>query len=189
MQLFSSFINVPYAVPLILAMIIKRSPSWSAWSTILVGFIVSAYVNYILDPEIVRKLIGLDSPFTDKEAKDYLFFTSMILNVAVCSFWYIGTSKIFAKYSSEKYKSRERRFHIMMDKPVLTEPSEAISKDISLLNILGKLCLAYGSFIVLLIFIPNELVGRLSFVFAGSIICIVGIIMLNKSKKMLKGMV
>jgi SSS family transporter len=186
MQLFSSFINVPYAVPLILAMIIKRSPPWTAWSTILIGFLVSAYVNYVLDPEIVRVLLGLSTPFTDKEATDYLFFTSMIVNVVVCTLWYIGTSKLFAKYSSESYKQSERKFHETMETPVLSDPNESLDNEISQLKILGRLCLAYGGFIVLLCLIPNDLVGRLCFVFAGGVIVLIGYILERKSRKLIK---
>lgn len=184
MQLFSSFINIPFAIPLILAMIIKRSPRWAAWSTILIGFGVSAFVNYVLDPELVRKFLGLDSPFTGREAKDYLFFTSMILNVVICSGWFIGVSALFSKYNTEKEKKQEEEFFTRMNTPVYSKPGESDRHDKSQLSILGLLCLAYGGFVLLLILIPNPLLGRLCFFFTGLVIAGIGLLLRFQSKKL-----
>lgn len=182
MQLFSSLINVPYAIPLILALIIKRTPRWTAWSTVLVGLLTSIYVQYFLDPEIIRKIIGLDSPFTGREAKDYLFFTSMILNVIVGTAWFVGTS-YFAKYNREPVKKSQDEFYKRMTTPVLSDPEKTKKQDGSQLKILGLLCLVYGSFIILLVLIPNSLIGRMCFVFAGGVIAGIGGILYLQSRK------
>jgi hypothetical protein len=41
-------------------------------------------------------------------------------------------------------------------------------------KVLGLLCLGYGAFITLLALIPNDVTGRLSFVFCGGTILLVG---------------
>jgi Na+/proline symporter len=184
MQLFSAFINIPYAIPLILMLIIKHSPRWSAWSTILIGFMVSYFVNYVLDPEIVRNLIGMDTPFTAREGKDYLFFTSMILNVFICSGWFISTSLIFGKKNKADVLASENKFYHTMTTPVIANPKKSIEKDKNQLRTLGNLCLAYGGFIMLLFLIPNNFAGRMSFIFCGGVISLIGLLLYKKSKKM-----
>ena len=181
MQLFSSFINIPYAIPLILAMIIKRSPRWSAWSTILLGFCISAFVNYILDPEIVQRLIGLESEFTAREARDYLFFTSLILNVFLCSAWFIGTSFLFGRKNTKEVKKQQDEFFERMNTPVVVSADQSLEKDRSQLSVLGKLCLCYGGFIFLLVLIPNTVTGRLCFVFTGLSMAVIGLLLYRKS--------
>ena len=53
-------------------------------------------------------------------------------------------------------------------------------------KILGYMCLVYGSFIFLLTFIPNEMIGRLCFVFVSGVMITVGIVFLKLQKKLKK---
>ena len=59
-------IAIPFLIPLIWGIVIKRTPSWSGWTTVVVGFAVSVSSLYI-GPEIGRKLMGLDSPIRPRE--------------------------------------------------------------------------------------------------------------------------
>jgi SSS family solute:Na+ symporter len=183
MQLFSSFINLPYAIPLVLALLIKHSPRWAAWSTLLVGFLVSAYVNYFLDPEIIRKLLGMDSPFTGREMKDYLFIASMILNTVICTGWFIGVSRIYGHRNSPEILNKETEFYERMNRPVISDPAKSGKEDKRQLRYLGNLCLIYGGFILLLIFIPNDAAGRLSFVFTGGVIVLIGLLLNHHARR------
>jgi hypothetical protein len=53
-----------------------------------------------------------------------------------------------------------------------------------LLPKLGLLCLIYGSFVLLLILIPNAMTGRLCFVFCGGAIFTIGAILYSISRRM-----
>ena len=47
MMMFSGLIAVPYMIPLLWGCVVKKTPSWSGWSTVLLGLIVSYFIkNY-----------------------------------------------------------------------------------------------------------------------------------------------
>jgi SSS family solute:Na+ symporter len=51
--------------------------------------------------------------------------------------------------------------------------------------LIGKLCIAYGAFVTVLMLIPNPLLGRLSFLVCGGIVLLIGIGLLRKSHRTL----
>jgi Na+/proline symporter len=182
MMLFSSMIAIPFLIPLIWGIVIKRTPSWAAWSTVLVGFAVSLFSSKYLDPEIVRKLIGLATPFRHDEMDEYLFFTSLFLNVIVSSLWFLGTT-FFARWNSKEYTAREDAFFERLNRPVISRPEETRVMDRAQLRTLGVLGIPYGLFVVLLAAIPNPLSGRLGFILSGGIITAIAGILFQASRK------
>ena len=46
MMLFGSMIAIPYAIPLLWGIVYKKTPQWSGWSTILIGFLISFAISY-----------------------------------------------------------------------------------------------------------------------------------------------
>lgn len=66
MMMFSGLIAVPIMIPMVLGMIFK-TPSWSGWSSVLVGLLVSISVNFSYDisPEWPAKLVGVDTSGLD----------------------------------------------------------------------------------------------------------------------------
>ena len=59
---------------------------------------------------------------------------------------------------------------------VPVEPAhDADSGDEPVYRLLGALCMVYGAFILLLMFIPNPPIGRLCFLFVGGVIGAVGV--------------
>jgi SSS family solute:Na+ symporter len=182
MMLFSSMIAIPFLIPLIWGIVIKRTPRWAAWSTVLVGFAVSYWSSNVLDPEVVRKLIGLHSPFTPGEKDDYLFFTSLFLNVIVSSLWFLGTT-FFARFNTAQDTAREDTFFERLNSPVISKPEETRVMDRAQLRTLGVIGIPYGSFVMLLAAIPNPLSGRLSFLVSGGIIAGIGAILFRASQR------
>lgn len=182
MMLFSSLVAIPFIMPLIWGIIIKKTPSWSSWSTVIVGFLVSIYSTYYLDPEIVRNLIGLDSQFRPDELDEYLFFTSLLMNVVISSLWFLGTT-YFAKYNKPEYTAQEEEFFERMNTPVITKAEDTKAMDRAQLKTLSKLSIPYGSFVLLLALIPNDFNGRMCFVFAGGLILVIGLILRWKANK------
>jgi Na+/proline symporter len=62
MMMFSGLIAVPIMIPMVLGMLFK-SPSWSGWSSVLVGLLVSlgVHLSYESHPEWPAKLYGIDT--------------------------------------------------------------------------------------------------------------------------------
>jgi solute:Na+ symporter, SSS family len=182
MMLFSSMIAIPFLMPLIWGIIIKRTPSWAGWSTVLVGLATSFYTSRILDLEAVGRLIGLQGGLTGREKDEVLFFTSLFLNVGVGSLWFFATT-LFARWNSKAFNAQEDAFFERMEKPVVSNPVETRAIDRAQLRTLGVLGFPYGAFVVLLAAIPNPLSGRISFVLSGGVILGIAWILYRASKK------
>jgi Na+/proline symporter len=205
MNVFSAMVALPFIMPLIWCIVIKRTPSWTGWSTVCVGFLASIlFYNYV-DPETFRKLlglhlqvspdvmasrmslmarlVGLHSPIRPEEMNDYKLIGGTLVSVASCSLWFLG-SALFARFNSPEYKKREEVFFERLHTPVVTDPEQSRRMDLAQLRTLSKLCLPYGGFITLLAAIPNPLGGRLSFVFSGGMIIGVGLLLCWKAKRL-----
>ena len=182
MNVFSAMVALPFIMPLIWGIIIKRTPSWAGWSTVCVGFLSSLAFNY-LDPEIFRKLVGLDSPIRPEEMDDYRLIGGTIMNVAVCSLWFLGTA-LFARFNSPEYTRQEEEFFQRLRTPVVSDPQQTRKIDYAQLNTLSWLCIPYGSFVMLLAAIPNPLAGRFGFIASGGLIAGIGLLLRWKARSL-----
>ncbi len=182
MQLFSANVAIPFIIPLIWGIIIKRTPSWTPWTTVILGFFVSIFSTRILDPELVRRVMGLKTAFSPEEAIHYMQFIGLFMNVIICSSWFLLTSR-FAPVKDKGLLVQEEEFFERMHRPVVTDPQKTKKMDKAQLLSLAKMCLPYGGFIMLLSLIPNNFQGRMCFVFAGGLIFIIGLVLLRAAKK------
>jgi solute:Na+ symporter, SSS family len=183
MMLFSSMVAVPFLIPLIWGVVIRKTPSWSGWTTVLVGLGVSLYTSKYMDLDLVRRAIGLDTPFTKRESDEAMFFTSLLLNVVVGSLWFLGTT-LFARFNKPAYEEQVAVFFERINSPVVSDPAKTRALDRAQLRTLGILGLPYGGFVVLLALVPNSLLGRLCFVFVGGGMLLISGILLAASRRM-----
>jgi SSS family solute:Na+ symporter len=205
MNVFSAMVALPFIMPLIWCIVIKRTPSWAGWSTVCVGFMASIlFYNYV-DPETFRKLlglhiqvspdvmaarmslmarlVGLHSPIRPGELDNYKVIGGTIVSVVSCSLWFVGTA-LFARFNSPAYNKQEEEFFERLHTPVTSDPAQAKLMDMAQLQTLSKLCLPYGGFIMLLAAIPNPLGGRLSFIFSGGMIVGIGLLLRWKANRL-----
>ena len=182
MLLFSGLIALPYAIPLVWGVLVKKTPAWSGWSTVLVGLLVSIALKNFVDPAWFGKLCGFDSAMSPREVTDYYFFFGIIANLVICSAWFLGTRMFYGKTTAE-YRDRVERFFTKMRTPIDFRKEVGDSKDSAQSKMLGILCFVYGGFILLLFLIPNSLWGRVAFVFCGGLIAGVGALLFRASEK------
>lgn len=191
MLLFSSLIAVPYAMPLLWGIIVKRTPAWSGWSTVLVGFCVSLSITGFkvgdtsiiqgIDPDWFGRFFGFEGEMSSRETKDYLYFAAVLANATICSAWFLFTT-LFHRMSSPAYRERVDRFFADMVRPVDFKKEIGEEKDNIQALTLGRMCFVYGGFIALLCLIPNPFTGRLCFIFCGACIVGVGFLLVRSSK-------
>ena len=179
MLLFGSLIAVPYTIPLVLGWMVKKTPPWSGWSTVLVCFCVSYFVKYQLDPS----WLGFEGELSKRENSDMVFFASVFGNAIIGSAWFFLTMLFYNK-SSEKYRKKLDEFWTKMNTPVIDEADEDSISHGRQGKMLGRLCIVYGGFVFLLAgIIPNELIGRLCFVFCGGAMISVGLALVVSGKR------
>lgn len=174
MLLFGSLIALPYSIPLIWGTIIKRAPAWAGWTTVLVGFATSLVVKYVLTPKWLEATTGW--VLTKREADDWALLLSVLLNAIVCSVWFLVTCSLADRRSPQE-KERVEKFFKQMQTPVDYEKEEGAGNDAQQYRTLGLMSLIYGSFIFLLVLIPNSPGGRLGmFTCAGTLLGIGGLL-------------
>ena len=172
---FGALIALPYSIPLVLGMFVKRVPPWAAWSTVLIGFTVSLMIKTVIDPDVFRQWVGMTEAMSEKELKFYFYMASVLANSVICSSWYLST-KIFYRSTSQDYQVQEKEFFKQMDTPVLDREEHKVT-DARQRFLLGNLCLIYGGIIMLMALIPNPIQGRLCFIFCGGVVATTGFIL------------
>jgi solute:Na+ symporter, SSS family len=176
---------MPMALPLLYGMFIKRTPAWSAWSTVLVGFGVSYITQYRIDPEHVRQWLGWQQPLSAREAGDLRLAMATLGTVAIGSTWFFGTS-LFYGFSSDEHQSRVAMFIANLRTPIDAVSEGLVNRDEVIYRLMGLLCLIYGAFIACLTVLPNSMRGRLCFVFCGGVMLCAGSLLYLRSRVMRK---
>ena len=158
---FGALIALPYCIPLVLGILIKRAPAWAGWTTVLVGFATSVAGKHFFSAGWLEKVMHWSAhPLTLREQDDWGFLVGVLLNVVVCSAWFFG-SCLYGHTRSEAEKQRVEIFFEQMRKPVNFKEEMGAGNDMEQYRTLGLLCLIYGGFMSLLVLIPNSPGGRL----------------------------
>jgi hypothetical protein len=170
---FSTLVAIPYAIPLVLCMLVKRTPPWAGWSTVFICLAVSLLTTRYLDAAWAERTFGLAR--LDAAARSYWTVgIGLFMNVGIGVLWFCG-SRIFWKSSSAAYREQVERFFTQMRTPIDFRKEIGEESDSQQAALLGMLCLYYGGFIALLAMIPNPPIGRLGFVFCGGVVLLIGI--------------
>lgn len=182
MQRVSILIGVPVTVPLLLGLIFRRTPPWSAWSTVLVGFFCSLFISDVLTPAWAAAQFGvtLDASSREYWTQGIQFFG----NVIVGSAWFAGTA-LFWNRTSPAYKADIETFFTRLNTPVDFDREEGAhnANDAQQQAAIGWLSLAYGGFVILLALIPNAAVGRLAFLGCGGLVLGIGLALVLSSRR------
>jgi Na+/proline symporter len=183
MQRVSILIAVPITVPLVLALIVKRTPAWSGWSTAAVGFAGSLLIDRFLSPGWAAEFFGHAAP--DATTQEYWRQGIQLLgNVALGTAWFLF-STLFWKASPAAHRAGVENFLARIDRPIdfAAEEGAANANDARQSAAVGWLTLTYGSFVLLLALIPNSLTGRLSFLGCGGLVTIIGLVLIRSGRK------
>jgi len=180
----SASLSAPLAIPLVLGLLYKRTPSWSAWSTALVGFLCSSLVNGFAKPEMFQRLLGYANPLSKSENTDMMLGTTVILTFSASILWFFGTTFFYRKDTAASHQRIESFFKNLAT-PVVEDPDRENRYEHGIYAVLGRLCSIYGGFVLFLMLIPNSLVGRLCFAFCGGVILCAGMVLLamDRSKR------
>jgi len=179
MQRFSIWVGLPVAVPLIWGMFLRRAPSWAGWTTVLIGLASSYLTQRFLNTAWIGRAAGFS--LNRVEADYWVQGISAVVNVGVCSAWFLLTP-LLARRMKPAEAQRVDRFFTEMRTPVDFEREQGPGSDNMQAKVMGMLCLIYGAFITLLALIPNPLSGRVAFVFCGAVMFGVGWLLHRASK-------
>ncbi|MEM6854287.1 MAG: transporter [Planctomycetota bacterium] len=175
-----AMLALPLAVPMLLAMLIRKTPSWAALGSIGVGLSVSAVGFYSED------LFGSGKPLTEwlMETPFYhqplfggkwAFSTVVFANVTASAIGFLLTIP-FWKTSSAEHHAKVDRFFKNMHTPIDFEKEVGPANDLSQLNIMGAFAIIIGVFVCGLVLLDNPMAGRLGILFVGGFVAAVGLL-------------
>jgi Na+/proline symporter len=183
-NLMAGTLLMPMALPLLYGMFIKRTPAWSAWTTVLVGFSVSYVAKYQINPNSVRVWLGWQAPLSARETGDLQLAMATLGTVVIGSIWFFAT-RLFYTGSSVEHRDRVQQFILNLRTPIDAKAEGLVNHDEIIYRLMGLLCLIYGAFILCLTGLPNSPHGRLCFVFCGAVMVAVGLILYLRSRRMM----
>jgi Na+/proline symporter len=180
---FSALLGIPYAVPMVWCLFIKRVPDWAAWSTVLVGIAVGAMIGsaHTLFAGWVPPGSNLAGLLEWTGNHHYVSVT--IGGTVVSTLWFFGVAYFFGNRIPPARMAEINQFFATMKRPV--EPAlEAVEQTNSQGTLgIGRMCLVYSGFILLLVLVPNPLTGRLAVLFCSAFVGIVGYGMIRAARK------
>jgi len=182
----NAYIQAPLTVALFLSIMVRKTPSWSGWATIVVG-VLSTIVIYDLVPtpsgqRVVTALFG--EGFTTYLISNKFSFTNLI-TVPLCSVFFLATKYFYREATqSETYRASIAEFGRRINQPVDFATEVGGDNSIQQSRIMGNLALVYGGFVSLGILIPNPWSGRLAIAFCAAVLLVAGFLMVRRAKRL-----
>jgi Na+/proline symporter len=177
-------VGIPSTVPLFFGIFVKKTPAWSGWTTAVFGFIIAIILRIILSDEFISSLFARGIPYTGQELNDLNIAITTGFLFVTCTAWYFS-SVLFYRKDSKEYVQQVDSFFAEMKTPIDMEEEHLgeHESDSRQYGVLGRLCLIYGGFVMLLNLIPNTWESRLYISFCGLLILVVGLILLNNGAR------
>mgnify|MGYP003347666024 CR=1 FL=1 len=104
-------------------------------------------------------------------------------NLALGTGWFLFTT-LFWKSSPPAHRAKVEEFLTRLDRPIdfAAEEGAHNANDARQSAAVGWLCLAYGTFVLLLSLIPNPWTGRLAFVGCGGLVAVIGALLVRSGR-------
>ena len=161
-----ALLALPMAVPALMGLFIRTSPSWAAIVTVCVTLIPSAIGFFSAE------LFGETWSFQQK------VFTNLAVGIVV----YLLTMPFWNR-TPEVYKRQAQAFFDRMLTPVDFEKEIGIPNDLRQLKIIGSFAAVIGGVICMLVLLPNPMIGRLGILFVGGFVLGVGCVFVWLGKR------
>lgn len=179
---FQILVSLPYIVPLVLGMIIRRTPGWTGWSTLLVCFFVSYLTTTFLNIDWAVGVFGSTDGINTWERQNWEQGIGVFTITGAGLLWFLFCRRFYDRESPEMRADIEE-FSRKLDKPVDYDAEEsAPATDDRQSRMMGWLCIPYGSVVILMSLIPNPMLGRFAFIFCGVTVISIGALLVKQSR-------
>lgn len=179
MMSLTTMIQMPLLLPLILGMVVKRTPSWAPWATVALGLGVSWLVANVFTADVFAAWIGMEE-LTRREAGEMNLILTIAAHLFITATFFCATTFLYREEKDQNLEETER-FFTDVETPVISDDRQSDS-DRQQRNKLGTMVIIMGTGMMLMTLIPNPLWGRLLFA-----ICSLSILSIGASLKMSAG--
>ncbi|MCL1112776.1 MULTISPECIES: sodium:solute symporter family protein [Shewanella] len=176
-----ALIGFPMLIPVLLGMWIRKTPDWSGWTTLIIGGVVSYVFGIALTAGQFEAIFGLDTPLTDREWSDLKVGLSLAAHVIFTGGFFFLTMLFYKGLTPEREKEVDELF-INWNTPVIADSEDQQTLDTKQRSMLGNLITVAGFGVLVMALIPNEPTGRLMFLLCGSVVLIVGVLLVYAAR-------
>ena len=174
MMMVNALISFPMWIPGLLGFFVKKTPDWGTWATVLVGACVSAFVAFVVTPEMIESVLHLSTPLTPHEFSDLQSLAlPVMLHLCITLPFFLLTQLFYKGHSPERQKELDLFFKNIHTE-VVTEDNAGDEVDNFQRRLLGKLIFTLGACTLLLQLVPNPLGDHLIFLLVSVIIIVIG---------------
>ncbi|WP_286985702.1 transporter [Halomonas sp.] len=178
MMIVGTLVGFPLLIPSLLCFFVRKTPDWAGWGTILVGMCVSAFIAFGVTPELVQSVMGMEQPMEPREFAELKSVTLGVGGHLLTTLPFFLLTTLFYKEPSAERAAEIDHFFNNVSTPVVVEDTEAsLEQDRQPYQLLGGLMIASAVGVLLLVLVPNDLVGRFIFVCIAAILGGLGLIM------------
>ncbi|GAB2648266.1 sodium:solute symporter family protein [Vibrio panuliri] len=178
MMTVSTLAQVPLLVPLFMGVIVKNTPKWAAWATVVFGMFVSWMCISYFTPQALGEL--LDIAFTKREMSELRTIITIAAHLLLtCGFFY--ATKFF--YRPESFSAQEKqqveKFFVDLETEFVSDDKQKEFDKLQSTK-LGNITLMMGGALFLMCLIPNPLWGRVLFALCGLSVLFIGYLLKPK---------
>lgn len=157
------YLGVPLAVPLLFGMLLRNVPRWSGWATTLFGIGVSIVIFNFAPSESGRSVL---LPWLGETLYGYVvsnkFVVGNLVGAPLTALFFWATGIFHRPAADPQLDKQSEEFFRRMNTPIDFEAEVGDDNTARQSLAMGRLTLAFGGFILLLVLIPNPLTGRLA---------------------------
>lgn len=171
MMAVTTMIQMPLLLPLILGMLVKRTPSWAPWVTVFFGLGVSWLVANVVTADVFASWLGI-LDLTRREATELNVILTIAGHVFITGPFFCATSLLYQPEKDPHQEETEKYFKDL-ESPFVSDDQQD-DYDRQQRSKLGAMVIAMGTGILLMTLIPNPAWGRLLFVLCALAILSIG---------------
>ncbi len=177
MMYVGALIGFPMTIPAFCGFFIKKTPDWAGWGTLVVGAVVSYYVGFVINAEMVQNWFGLNE-LTGREWSDLKVAIGLIGHLVFTAGFFCATTLFYKPLPEHRQKDVDKFFDNLAT-PLVSESTAQKQLDNKQRRMLGSLIAVAGVGIMTMFVLPNPIVGRFIFVLCGAIVMGVGLLLVK----------
>lgn len=171
MMQVGTLLQSPILVPLFLGIIIRKTPKWAPWATVVFGMAVSWSVMNVFTPQYVMGWFGIEN-LTARELSEARTTITIAAHLIFTAGFFCLTT-LFYNEAKDPYVQSTKEFFEDVDTECVAEEGQDLVDRMQRAK-LGTLVIYMSAGLSLMVLIPNPLWGRLLFLGCAAAIFIVG---------------
>jgi Na+/proline symporter len=172
MMKVTTMIQMPLLLPLILGMLVKRTPNWAPWFTVFLGLGVSWLVANVITADVFAFWLGIEQ-LTLREAAELNVILTIAGHVFITGPFFCATSLLYRE-ERDHHRTETDKYFADLETPFVSDDRQD-DYDRQQRNKLGTMVVIMGSGVLAMTLIPNPMWGRMLFMLCSAAILTIGV--------------